>query len=264
MNISSPDFNPEEFLNQSPNSTHIEGIYNYCDRWCERCTMSKHCVNYENNIQAVGDDDLKNEKFWNDLSQMWENTIKLIYYVAEEKGIDLKETSDDLIGSKRKNNMDVMKHPLVLKSLKYCRDVDKMIDEDSWLKEKSHELKKKIDLGWDNNLIISEAKILKDCLDVIHWYSPQIMVKLSRALGADSEHEIWCKENGFPRDSDGSAKVALIGIDRSIATWGKLMEIFSEKSDQILDLLVILEQLRKSIEYIFPYARSFKRPGFDK
>ena len=51
-----------------------------------------------------------------------------------------------------------MKHPLVLKSLKYCRDVDKMIDEDSWLKEKSHELKKKIDLGWDNNLIISVTR----------------------------------------------------------------------------------------------------------
>lgn len=26
----------------------------------------------------------------------------------------------------------------------------------------------------------------------------------------------------FPRDSDGSAKVALVGVDRSIGAWGEL------------------------------------------
>ena len=28
------------------NSQYIEGIYNYCDRWCERCPMTSRCLNY--------------------------------------------------------------------------------------------------------------------------------------------------------------------------------------------------------------------------
>jgi hypothetical protein len=65
------------------------------------------------------------------------------------------------------------------------------------------------------------------------------------------------------KDSDGSAKVSLIGIDRSLASWGILLQHFPEEENTILDMLAHLEKLRKSVEKEFPDARSFKRPGFD-
>jgi hypothetical protein len=67
----------------------------------------------------------------------------------------------------------------------------------------------------------------------------------------------------FPKDSDGSAKVTLIAMDRSIGAWGTMREHFLEKTDSILDLLVLLDRLRRKTEQHFPEARSFVRPGFD-
>jgi hypothetical protein len=69
--------------------------------------------------------------------------------------------------------------------------------------------------------------------------------------------------DGLLRDSDGSAKVALIAIDRSIAAWGAMRNHFPEQEDTILDLLVHLDRLRRKIEKTFPDARAFVRPGFD-
>jgi len=68
----------------------------------------------------------------------------------------------------------------------------------------------------------------------------------------------------FPKDSDGSAKVALIAIDRSMAAWGRMYDYFPAHQDQILALIKHLDSLRRRVEKIFPEARSFIRPGFDE
>ena len=68
----------------------------------------------------------------------------------------------------------------------------------------------------------------------------------------------------FPKDSDGSAKAALIAIDRSMAAWGYMHPFFPSHQDQIMAIIVHLEQLRNRTETIFPEARHFVRPGFDE
>ena len=68
----------------------------------------------------------------------------------------------------------------------------------------------------------------------------------------------------MPRDSDGSAKVALLGIDRSLVAWTRMRQHFPKRADNILDILVDLERLRRLTEKTFPNARAFKRPGFDE
>jgi hypothetical protein len=65
------------------------------------------------------------------------------------------------------------------------------------------------------------------------------------------------------RDSNGSAKAALLGIDRSLAAWREL-DVQGERGAQAVRTLVtILEQLRAGIEERFPQALLFLRPGFD-
>ncbi len=65
---------------------------------------------------------------------------------------------------------------------------------------------------------------IKDCVEVIRWYQYQLHVKLMRALMHSDIEEILDDE--YPSDADGSAKVALIGMDRSIAAWSRLLEHF--------------------------------------
>ena len=68
----------------------------------------------------------------------------------------------------------------------------------------------------------------------------------------------------FPKDSDGSAKVALIGIDRSIGAWGEIRQSMPTGKDKVLEIIRHLIVLRKKTEKAFPEARNFIRPGLDQ
>src|SRR5260370_34382544 len=65
-------------------------------------------------------------------------------------------------------------------------------------------------------------------------------------------------------DSDGSAKIALIAIERSVNAWRFLQSSLPEKADTIIPMLLELERLRRAAEQTFPTARDFVRPGFDE
>jgi hypothetical protein len=110
---------------------------------------------------------------------------------------------------------------------------------------------------------------VSDAIEVIRWYQFQIAVKIMRALTRDDDVDAAAEEDDVTeglqqKDSDGSIKVALIGMDRSIGAWGRLKEEFPEQVGDILPLLVHLERLRRKTEHTFPNARNFIRPGFDE
>ena len=48
----------------------ISGIYNYCDRWCERCPLTSRCLVYateQEDNELFENHDLRNEAFWQKL-----------------------------------------------------------------------------------------------------------------------------------------------------------------------------------------------------
>ena len=109
---------------------------------------------------------------------------------------------------------------------------------------------------------VDDAVDIKDCLEVVRWYQYQIYVKLCRAASGMIRGELeeieYC-----PEDANGSAKVAIIGIERSISAWGGLLNHFLLQEQAILDILVKLKALLRQVETAFPNARTFVRPGFD-
>jgi hypothetical protein len=133
---------------------------------------------------------------------------------------------------------------------------------------------------------------ISDAIDVIRWYQLFIGVKLMRALSGgyragdedfDDAEEVLSFDFASPTedddedvdydaviarasrmDSNGSAKVALVAIDRSIAAWSALQISLPEKANTIKPLLIGLDRLRRSTEARFPQARDFIRPGFDE
>ena len=42
-----------------------------------------------------------------------------------------------------------------------------------------------------------------------------------------------------------------------------MREMFPEKTDSMLEILLHLDRLRRSVKRKLPKAKSFKRPGFD-
>ena len=116
----------------------------------------------------------------------------------------------------------------------------------------------------DQTIDSENSERLEDAREVIQWYQYQIAVKTMRALsGRKEEFEEAPELAELPKDSDGSAKVALIGIDRSIAGWRLMQLSLPERAGSIVPLILQLERLRQRLEKAFPEARSFIRPGFD-
>lgn len=221
----------------------ISGIYNYCDRWCERCPLTSRCLVYA--TEQVENDsaetrDIRNEAFWRKLGSIYVETREMIANWAREAGVDLSEpVADDETRYQKKRQL-VDNHPLTKFGKKYANAAS------DWFRE------------FDQTVEISDSE---EAREVIHWYQYQIAVKTMRALSGRREELEDDPE--FSKDSDGSAKVALIGIDRSIAAWRLMQLSLPERAGSIVPLILQLERLGRRIERVFPEARRFVRPGFD-
>jgi hypothetical protein len=130
------------------------------------------------------------------------------------------------------------------------------------LEDKSDELQSLAQADIPGTNPVDEALSIRDCLEVIRWYQPQIWVKLCRAAGGTIRSMIEDLEC-LQEDANGSAKVALLGIERSIAAWAALLPHLPDQEPGILRLLAILNRLLRQAETAFPNARAFQRPGFD-
>jgi len=59
----------------------IPGIYNYCDRWCERCPQTHRCLNFSIGEEEFSDPqtrDIRNEAFWKKLSEIFGETLEML------------------------------------------------------------------------------------------------------------------------------------------------------------------------------------------
>jgi len=211
--------------------------------------------------------DLSNEKFWQTLHETFRDTIAMVREDAKARGIDLDDPKlrAEVITQERAERRRAAKHrPLARAAMAYVKAVDQWMDAAKPLfKGKIAELKTQVEL--EIGAPTAEAQRLSDFTDVVQWYQHFIYVKLCRAIDSCASEELETDEEQkeFPKDSDGSAKIALIAMDRSISAWAGLREALGDEADGILDLLASLTKLRTGTTSLFPEARAFVRPGFD-
>ena len=65
-------------------------------------------------------------------------------------------------------------------------------------------------------------------------------------------------------DNNGSAKIALIAVDRSVEAFSVLIADINENQDDLLYFINMLLKIKKLTERTFPNTRSFIRPEFDE
>lgn len=246
----------------------IPGVYNYCDRWCERCPFTSHCMNFALSEEQFDDPqsrDINNEAFWDKLHEVFQVTLEMVKETAQEWGIDLDTLDLQQANEEYEATRNLAENHECCQSAKeYAQIVKKWFDSaDEIFEQKGDDLALKIQLELPDSNPAKEAADLKDAVDIIRWYQHFIYVKLVRAIRGSME-ETTGDLDGFPKDSDGSAKIALIAMDRSLAAWGRILEYFPQNEDDILNILVRLDRLRRKVETVLPNARAFVRPGFDE
>jgi len=270
----------------------ISGIYNYCDRWCERCQFTSRCFLYATE-QADPDlddpeaRDINNEKFWRKLQDIFRSTAEMIAEWAEETGVDLNSIDvSEEVAERERAAEAAEQSELAQRAQQYITDVNNWFRDEFDSEENVHNDMQTVSRTEDEDITIQDA------VAVIRWYQFFIAVKLMRALSgaievdededlidddlsmdfltdyeaADDEEvdldEITARSERM--DANGSAKVALVALDRSIAAWRSLQISLPDKSETIKPMLVELNGLRVSVEAHFPRARDFIRPGLDE
>ena len=252
---------------KSEKTNHIAGIYNYCDRWCERCPFTSRCLNFEMSEEKFGDlkdADINNEAFWQRLSETFQETLSMLKEMAAEKGIDLDsielDEEDDF--DKQFEDPSIV-HMVAHMAYAYIGMVDEWFDSNVYIFDDDHPAIKAIAAEAAQTQPDEDTITLIDSVEVIRWYQHQMYVKLRRALHSAYDEAREDDSEDYPKDSDGSAKVSLIGMDRSISAWGKILKYFPDEEESVLGIIAHLERLRRRAETEFPDARAFVRPGFD-
>lgn len=261
----------------------ISGIYNYCDRWCERCPFTSRCLVYatEQADQDYDDPetrDISNAKFWEKLGSVLQQAHEMIAEWAAEAGVDLAEIDEAAIEEERQQREAAKNDVLAVAARKYAMTVSEWFASE--IEAAVHD-----DLRAETAAETLDVPV-EDAMEVIRWYQFFIAAKVTRAgtreakgisaepedgdpvfageEAEDSEDLQAILEEAARHDSEGSAKVALIAIDRSMTAWRVLYTSLPDKADSIMPLLASLERLRGAMETAYPKAHDFIRPGFDE
>lgn len=237
----------------------IEGIYNYCDRWCERCDFTDQCHVFamESELRKIADKSKEGDESdieidldaLADTLDLNDPDLELDFpnIINESFDEDEDEDANNIFSSEYKTDH----HPLIELATKYS------IDSFDWLIEREKEL----EVGFMAQLAQGYADEVLEAEDVMAWYQTFIVAKLKRATSGYFELDEF-EEAEY--DMNGSAKVALIGLDRSIEAATILMRHLKSHRSKIRVFKNQLENLRLMAEELFPDARMFVRPGLDE
>jgi hypothetical protein len=245
----------------------IPGVYNYCDRWCERCPLTSRCLVYATEQQEEAVDpaarDIRNRAFWEGLEGIFRETHEMLDEMLRESGIELTPLDAETERALRRWQDEARNHPCAVAASEYGRAVEDWFKQaEPCFQARAEALASQHRIGLPAADPESDTRRLQEATDVLRWYQHQIAVKLMRAAGSSRREDELDLE--FDRsDADGSAKVALIGIDRSLGAWSEVLRQLPEEEDRLLPLLAALSRLRRDVETAFPNARAFARPGFD-
>ncbi len=105
-------------------------------------------------------------------------------------------------------------------------------------------------------------ELLSEALEIVAHDATFIGAKLHRALLGKDEYGLFGADDPIQNDWNGSAKVALISVERSEHAWLTIAQATGEATPATIARR--LAELRREVEEVFPKASQFIRPGFDE
>jgi hypothetical protein len=257
---------------------NISGIYNYCDRWCEKCTYTNRCLLFkqeaEREIKHILRDEDKNDPdvLAKDLADDFKEAFGQINKFMDEEDeiyeefekddcdFDDEDDSDEDFFKEDEDNDDRpstflknAENPLILLSEKLYMEFYKCYDL----------LKTKFPAELDEK---NPESFLQQNLDTLGWYTPQIHVKIRMCYW--NKHKLSkTKDPEFAEIDEEmlnvSARIAFVGIENCIRA---LNNLYQQKLILLSETIVLFEltkQIKEMFVAEFPAALTYKRPYFD-
>jgi hypothetical protein len=220
----------------------IEFISEYCDRWCERCAFTSRCAAYA--VQAA-------LGMCGDLKEALQLAVGVPMKVGGTRPSVAFEFVEPTRDEQQAFEVAVDAHARRIKEAPLTKHaLDVAVAEHRWLHDHAA-------IRETGDAVAGEA------VAVIMRSSVFIGGKLARALhGSDDQTRENRDDDPVQNDWNGSAKIALISIERSESAWQTIAQATGDRA--AAQLALSLATLRGEVEDAFPFARLFKRPGFDE
>lgn len=217
----------------------IVSIFNYCDRWCERCPLTARCRVFAMSAEQEFESD------HGPLTEpMAEREAQVIAGHAarwqKEPGVDFADIQREVDRNPEAYRLPDLKFEHLELEI---RSQDFVDDLWRWFKQR--------DFRQANGL---------QPIEVLHHFSFFVGAKIHRALQGLAEEEPLEPDS----DAHGSAKAALLGLERMRLAWDQLTAERIVAENEAAPFVATIAWLVKEIDRLIPEARAFIRPGFDE
>jgi hypothetical protein len=247
----------EKLKELADSKNYISGIYNYCDRWCEKCPFTGQCLSFEMSKNSIDNKNIiTDKKFWSDLENSFRIVKDMLDDYMKEHNITYPSNEEKAYIETEMKLIDklVKADPILMDAQVYNRNATQILNDNLQLLNESADS--------SNEVRSINSKDFDEAIEVIYYYKSLIFVKISRALHShysNDKHNI----DGYEEDKLVSAKIAIIAVERSMTAWHFIFENYKSSSDIIIDILLLLNNIKTKLEKLIPQVISYKRPYFD-
>jgi len=238
-------------------SDRIDFISAYCDRWCERCAFTARCSLFA--VQAA-------EAMCGDFEEALELAVgtprpasnntppkRVPEWIAEIESIEAG--APEIVAVMREHEAREEK-ALALPVARLSEAWSLLAAR--WLQAQD------LTLSSQAGTVLRADTVLREAIEVAAHDAFLIHVKLMRALEGRLEFEAGesLVDDPVQNDWNGTAKLALICIERSEHAWRAIAQSRGDETPAIL--ADQLRDLQGLVEAEFPNSQQFVRPGFDE
>lgn len=227
----------------------IPGVYNYCDRWCERCAFTSRCRVYAMEM-AVRIDGLNGE-----LARAAEN---LPGDPAEEWPVDLAAESEADDEDEEELDQAMLAHD-VAHALADVHPLTEAVESLATLARPILDA-----VAARMTAAGQQAEAFRDPVEVLDRHRYFVALKIRRALsGRDTPPILDDDGRPFPSDADGSAKVVYLACTAMRGAAQRLALLDPDLASRAARFTQAADRVLELLDATFPGHRAFRRPGLD-
>jgi hypothetical protein len=216
----------------------IVGIFNYCDRWCERCPLTNRCRVFATCAEIdfeEGNGPLTEPRIIRERRQL-EAQMMQMHAEAAELGEAGLPRPGERFG-------------------RLPPDLEAAAGPDPEVVARGPELGKMM-----GRLAMSANPVVRQATQTIRYFALFVPMKMMRAFAQVARDGPGEQQS----DANGSGKAALLGLDRMEAAWRSLIETHHISARDAAPFLAEIARMKRNLDRALPDARSFVRPGFDE
>jgi hypothetical protein len=226
------------FLAVAQDPAIIPAVHHFCDEWCDYCPVTKRCLAFRCTAE------FRKTKGRRDGDATFASMDEAVEFTRDLAAIEGTSTDelDELISHPHGESAIQTSDALALLTWDYAEHVATALIS-----------------AQPPTTNAGRRPASPDPEEVVVWYHVRIYIRVFRALV--SRDRASAGSGRSMEDAVGSAKLALVGVQRSRDALESLRNSANER--QIAKLISALDTIERGIDERFPAARSFVRVGLD-